>query len=275
MNENLITIGELAARTGLGLKALRLYGARDLLPPAQVDERSGARRYGPAETRRAGHIALLRAAGLPLARIAEVLDADGEDLGHLLDVYRREQEATHAARLTALSYAREVLSGRTPTMFTVAERDLPRRHVLCIRRSVSAHLLADFLAEASETLFGHLLRTRSHLSGPVFAVYHSLVSEDCEGTVEVCVPTDGPVDPGGSVESRIESASREAYVALPKRHGGYQAMAAAHDAVGAWLIERGHARSGPNREVYYPRWADAADGEHVVDVAVPFCPRAA
>jgi hypothetical protein len=36
-----ITIGELATRTRLSLKALRLYGERGLLPPARVDPRTG------------------------------------------------------------------------------------------------------------------------------------------------------------------------------------------------------------------------------------------
>ncbi|WP_224284619.1 MerR family transcriptional regulator, partial [Streptomyces sp. LS1784] len=60
MQENVITIGELAARTRLSLKALRLYGERGLLPPALVDPRTGVRRYGPAQVERARRIALLR-----------------------------------------------------------------------------------------------------------------------------------------------------------------------------------------------------------------------
>ncbi|CAM5506314.1 hypothetical protein SCALM49S_06943 [Streptomyces californicus] len=90
---------------------------RGLLPPAEVDPRTGFRRYGLAQVERARRIALLRATGMPLARIAEVLDSSGEKPVLLLTAYWREQESAHAARRAAVSYAREVLTGGSPTMY--------------------------------------------------------------------------------------------------------------------------------------------------------------
>ncbi|MEV7187298.1 MerR family transcriptional regulator [Kitasatospora sp. NPDC093102] len=269
MQENVITIGELAARTRLSLKALRLYGERGLLPPALVDPRTGVRRYGPAQVERARRIALLRAAGLPLARIAAVLDADGgEGAGEReLLAYWREREAEHAARREAVGYAREVLMGRSTTMFEIAERDVPEQHVLFVRRHVDAAALPGFLAEASTLLLGRLREVGACLSGPLFAVYHGLVGEDCDALVEVCAPTPNAVGPHGPFGVRIEPAHREAYTALTRQRTA--AMAAVHDAVGAWVTARGYGRGGPNREVYYPNWASGGPEEHVADVAVP------
>ncbi|MGW6687653.1 MerR family transcriptional regulator [Streptomyces sp. NPDC054961] len=271
MQEEWITIGELAVRTRLSPKALRLYGDRGLLPPAQVDSRTRFRHYGPAQVERARRIALLRATGMPLARIAAVLDSSGEEESvRLLDAYRREQDSAHAARREAVGYAMEVLTGRSPTLYEITERDVPEQKVVFTQRHVTAAGLPAFLAEASELLFSHLRQAGACLSGPVFAVYHGLVSEDSDGPVEVCAPTRNEAGPAGRVGLRIEPAHREAYTALTKRHDGYPAMAPAHDAVGAWLAERGYARSASNREVYYPSWATAEPGEHVADVAVPF-----
>lgn len=269
VQENVITIGELAARTRLSLKALRLYGERGLLPPALVDPRTGVRRYGPAQVERARRIALLRAAGLPLARIAAVLDADGgEGAGEReLLAYWREREAEHAARREAVGYAREVLMGRSTTMFEIAERDVPEQHVLFVRRHVDAAALPGFLAEASTLLLGRLREVGACLSGPLFAVYHGLVGEDCDALVEVCAPTPNAVGPHGPFGVRIEPAHREAYTALTRQRTA--AMAAVHDAVGAWVTARGYGRGGPNREVYYPNWASGGPEEHVADVAVP------
>ncbi|MFF4927230.1 MerR family transcriptional regulator [Kitasatospora sp. NPDC001261] len=280
MQDDTITIGELAARTRLSLKALRLYGARGLLPPALVDPRTGVRRYGPAQVERARRIALLRAAGLPLARIAAVLDAaesDGDAGERELLAYWREREAEHAARREAVGYAREVLAGRGTAVFEVAERDVPEQHVLFVRRHVDAAALPGFLAEASGLLLGRLREVGACLSGPLFAVYHGLVGEDCEALVEVCAPTPdavgpngvGPhgVGPHGPFAVRVEPAHREAYTALARRRTA--AMAAAHDAVAAWVAARGYGRGGPNREVYHPNWATAGPQEHVADVAVP------
>ncbi|MFE7528234.1 MerR family transcriptional regulator [Kitasatospora sp. NPDC057542] len=269
MQENVITIGELAARTRLSLKALRLYGERGLLPPALVDPRTGVRRYGPAQVERARRIALLRAAGLPLARIAAVLDADGgEGAGEReLLAYWREREAEHAARREAVGYAREVLIGRSTTMFEIAERDVPEQHVLFVRRHVDAAALPGFLPEASTLLLGRLWEVGACLSAPLFAVYHGLVGEDCDALVEVCAPTPNAVGPHGPFGVRIEPAHREAYTALTRQRTA--TMAAAHDAVGAWVTARGYGRGGPNREVYYPNWASGGPEEHVADVAVP------
>ncbi|WP_327677677.1 MerR family transcriptional regulator [Kitasatospora sp. NBC_00458] len=283
MHEDLISIGELAALTRLSPKALRLYGERGLLTPALVDPRTGFRRYALTQVERARRIALLRAVGMPLARIAELLDAGGADSHpddegtpvqvRLLDAYWREQESAHTARREAVGYARAVLSGRPLTMYRIDEREVPAQKVLYTRRHVTAADLAGFLGEASELLLAHLRQTDACLSGPIFSIFHGHVSEESDGPVEVCAPTMNTVEPAERIGVRIEPACREAYTRLTKEHKDFATMTAIHDAVGAWVGEHGYVRSGPNREVYYPNWATAAPDEHVADVAVPFHPR--
>jgi len=157
-------------------------------------------------------------------------------------------------------------------MYEITERDVSEQKVLFTQRHLTAADLPGFLAESSELLFSHLRQAGACLSGPVFAIFHGLVSEDSDGPVEVCAPTQNAVGPAGLIGVRIEPAHREAYTAMTKRHEDYPAMAAAHDAVGAWLAEHGHVRSASNREVYYPNWATAEPDEHVADVAIPFHP---
>ena len=70
-----LSIGEFARRSGLSLKALRLYDARGLLPPVRVDDGSGYRFYAPEQLERAHTIALLRRLDMPLSTIADVLGA--------------------------------------------------------------------------------------------------------------------------------------------------------------------------------------------------------
>ncbi|MFB7616105.1 MerR family transcriptional regulator [Kitasatospora sp. NPDC056181] len=272
MNEDLIGIGELAARTGLSHKALRLYGDRGLLPPAHVDPRTGFRRYGPDQVERARRIALLRAVGMPLALIAGVLDPGGAESVRLLDVYWRKEQSVHEARREAVGYAREVLAGRIPRMYEMAERDVPEQKVLFVRRHVTAGGLPDFLGGATEAIFDHMRSTGACPSGPVFTVYHGLVTDDSDGPVEVCVPTTNTVEPAGPIGVRIEPAHREAYTALAKRPRDFATMAALHDSVLSWIAEQGYVRVGGSREVYYPNWGTAEEGEHVADVAGVFVP---
>ncbi|MFJ4793050.1 MerR family transcriptional regulator [Kitasatospora purpeofusca] len=273
MHEDLITIGELSARTRLSPKALRLYGDRGLLAPARVDPDTGVRRYGLAQVERARRIALLRAVGMPLARIAAVLDADADTAPHLLDAYWREQESSHLARREAVGYARAVLTGRGSTMYRIAEREVPEQKVLCLRGQVTAAGLVEFIGGASESLLAHLGSTGACLSGPIFTVFHGHVSEESDGPVEVCAPTLNTVEPVGRIAVRIHPAHREAYTELTARTRDFAAMATVHDAVGAWVAEQGYERCGGNREVYYPNFMTAEPHEHTSDVTVPFRPR--
>ena len=60
----LLTIGELAQRTGVARSALRYYEDLDILQPN--DRRSGQRRYGEAAVALIGAILLLREVGFSL-----------------------------------------------------------------------------------------------------------------------------------------------------------------------------------------------------------------
>lgn len=67
-------IGEIARRSGLSPKALRLYDDAGLLVPRAVDQVTGYRTYGRDQVPRARLIARLRGVGMGLARIAQVCD---------------------------------------------------------------------------------------------------------------------------------------------------------------------------------------------------------
>lgn len=85
-------IGEIAARTGLTVRALRHYERIGLLAP-HARTAAGHRRYGASDVARLQQIVSLRAVGLPLAAIRDLLDAPGSDPAATLD--------RHAARLRA------------------------------------------------------------------------------------------------------------------------------------------------------------------------------
>ncbi|HJG51540.1 MAG TPA: MerR family transcriptional regulator, partial [Brachybacterium faecium] len=77
MDQTLLSIGELAAASGLSPKALRLYDDSELLVPRRVDPFTGYRSYGRDQVRRARFIAALRGLGMGLARIRVLCDLDG------------------------------------------------------------------------------------------------------------------------------------------------------------------------------------------------------
>lgn len=68
------TVQELAERAGISGRTLRHYHRVGLLEPDRIGG-NGYRYYGPAAVARLQRILLLRETGMPLARIAEALDA--------------------------------------------------------------------------------------------------------------------------------------------------------------------------------------------------------
>ena len=68
----LLTIGELAQRTGVARSALRYYEELDILQPN--DRRSGQRRYDEAAVALVGAILLLREVGFSLNEIRQIMD---------------------------------------------------------------------------------------------------------------------------------------------------------------------------------------------------------
>ena len=103
-----MTIGEFALLTGLTPKALRHYDAKGLLSPASVDPRSGYRGYALGQLREAGLIAVLRAAELPLAVVAETMSA-AEPASTLARVRERlvEERRAQDAALAAAEWLLE------------------------------------------------------------------------------------------------------------------------------------------------------------------------
>lgn len=73
----MLTIGRLASYAGVSIRAVRHYHQVGLLPEPERDA-SGYRSYGAAAVLRLIRIRTLAEAGVPLARVRELLDADPE-----------------------------------------------------------------------------------------------------------------------------------------------------------------------------------------------------
>jgi len=90
---------EAARRLGVSAKALRLYEQRDLVAPGRTA--AGWRVYGPDEMARAGQVVALRALGLSLTQVAQVLGGQGQALEPALAAHqaRLEQQGRQLAGL--------------------------------------------------------------------------------------------------------------------------------------------------------------------------------
>lgn len=136
--DELYSIGELARRTGLTVKAIRFYSERGLVPPTDRTA-AGYRRYDLAAVARLDLIRTLRELGLDLATIRSVLDRETA----LSDV-----AAAHAEALTVQI---RTLRLRRAILTTVADRNPPPEALTLMHRlsQLSATqrqaLITDFL----------------------------------------------------------------------------------------------------------------------------------
>jgi DNA-binding transcriptional MerR regulator len=104
-----LTIGELASYAGVTVRAVRHYHARGLLPEPERDH-SGYRRYRADAVLELIRIRTLAGAGVPLARVRELLRADEEEFAAAVkdideklreEIRERQRHRERIARLTA------------------------------------------------------------------------------------------------------------------------------------------------------------------------------
>ncbi|WP_327091156.1 MerR family transcriptional regulator [Nonomuraea sp. NBC_01738] len=104
-----MTIGELAAYAGVTVRAVRHYHAKGLLAEPERDA-SGYRRYGAADVVELIRIRTLAEAGVPLARVRELLQAGEEEFAAAVadidrrlraEIRERQRHRERIARLTA------------------------------------------------------------------------------------------------------------------------------------------------------------------------------
>ncbi|MGW7496451.1 MerR family transcriptional regulator [Streptomyces luteogriseus] len=280
-NLELLTIGAFAARARLSAKALRLYDRLGLLAPAHVDEMTGYRYYRAGQAERARLVAMLRQLDMPLARIAEVVEAgDGAGAAELLGAYWADVEARVAGQRTLAEYLRGRLSGRSSEMygkFAVETVETPAQVVICEKR----HTLADELPAWIGAALGRLMQAAGEcggVAGVPYVAYHAEVSMESDGPAEACVPVDDEAAARAWVERRgrawetkvrVEPARRLAYTRITKAQVAHPQILAAFEAVEQWMAERGLTATGPCRELYFADWAATGPGDPACDVAFP------
>src|ERR1051325_8299316 len=138
--ENLVSIGQFAEASRLSQKALRLYAANGLLPPAWTDPSSGYRYYRVEQLQAARLIGLLRTAGMPLAEIGAFL---ARPTPEALDAVAARLQDELAERTEVLAYVRRIL--KEEPMFEVETKQMPAQRYRSRREAVTIAELEPFI----------------------------------------------------------------------------------------------------------------------------------
>jgi DNA-binding transcriptional MerR regulator len=137
----MLTIGQLAAYAGVTVRAVRHYHAKGLLPEPERDH-SGYRRYDAKAVVDLIKIRTLAEAGVPLARVHELLHADDEELAAAVaeidrrlrrEIRERQEHRHHIAKLAAgdslslpdevVGYLDQMRAAGIPEALVEGERD--------------------------------------------------------------------------------------------------------------------------------------------------------
>lgn len=258
--DHLVSIGRFSDLTRLSVKALRHYDKLGLLTPAEIDPRTGYRRYRLSQAGTAEAIRVLRGLDMSLDDIAAVLRAEDDAAGTaVLRAHRERLVAALADAEHRLDHIERLIKQEEPLVpYTVTTRTVPDQTVASLRREASLETVGAVVGEGFGLLFGAIVARGTEPAGMPFLVMHDVIDADASGTIEMCIPVAEPLALDAPTTSRTVEGGR---VATVVHHGAYDEVGPAYHALAGWMADEGCEPAGPPREIYLndPTEVDAAD----------------
>ncbi|OYO08505.1 MerR family transcriptional regulator [Enemella evansiae] len=177
-----LSIGELARASGLTVKRLRHYHDIGVLPAARTDPASGYRWYHPDQVADAVLLQRLRASGVPLPEVGEILSSPERRHDLVIEALRRTRSALERARDRVDEAA--LLLESLPEV-PLAIRRIPDQWVCTARAELTCEECPAWFGE----IFPRLYAAAGGLPvGPVGACYGTAFFEEGRGPVQAIVP---------------------------------------------------------------------------------------
>ncbi|MEU1545847.1 MerR family transcriptional regulator [Nocardia sp. NPDC005745] len=180
----MLTIGELASYAGVTVRAVRHYHAKGLLPEPERDH-SGYRRYDAGTLVELIKIRTLAEAGVPLARVRELLQADEEEFAAAVaDIDKRlraeiRQRQRHRERIAHLAAGENLALPPEVVEFLDRLRALGvEERIVEVERDGWIPLAAHSPARVSEWV----ARKREQIAEPQFIDFYLALGQALEWT---------------------------------------------------------------------------------------------
>lgn len=262
-------IGALARLSRLSVKALRLYDAEGLLPPAHVDSDTGYRYYRRGQVRAAASIALLRSLDVPLATIRELLAAGDPDRLRALLAGERERAARELARRRrALDSLERLMTAGDLMPYEIATVDEPALAMAALTRQVDPERMARDVGAMAVELTRLAARGGWGAEGPWCGLYPVDLAD--RATVTLAMPVAPRADLGDGPARLVRLPGGPAAATL--HAGAYDELPLAYGALLSWIHERGREPAGPVRETYLNDPARVPAPELATRVSIPLEP---
>ena len=265
----LMPIGTFAKASRLSVKSLRNYDESGLLVPHRVDPQSSYRYYDVTQLARADAIRSLRTVGMPLAKIAEVLDgADTERLlmSHLETLESQRDELNRQAQ--ELQRRINLKEFQMTTDVTIKSQDATA--VATWRTPTTYEQVFTHIPEGFGRVMAYLGEQQVHPVGAPFTVFHQAPDGDSEGDIAMAVPISSVSAVGDSDEFQIVIDEIPAGPTASIMHkGSYANMGESYATVVSWIAEHGHTIVGPARETYFNSPADVSEADLLTEISFP------
>jgi effector-binding domain-containing protein len=256
--------------TRLSVKALRLYDENGLLPPAHVDPSSGYRYYELGQANRAEAVRILRSVDMPLDEIRAILDAEDPEIARQQLKEHRERLAERlAAQERMLNYL-EILIQREDGIMPYEVQVIEEAPMMIAATRVHTTLqrIGSDIGKGFGTLMQAMMAEGVAPAGAPMILFHSIIDEETDGDIEICVPIAGPFAGNPDVHGReLEGGP----MATTIHHGPYEEIAPAYHTVTGWISEHGHEVVGAAREIYLNDPLVVPPHELMTRVQFPIC----
>ena len=204
---------------------------------------------------------------MPLAEVAQFLT---DPSPARLRAWWQEQETVLRRRAGLVAYLQVKLSEGAPPMFDVRTREVAAEQVATVSAQVLQSELNSFIPATSTRLRKLIAAQGGHEVGHELVLYHSMITPDVEGTVEVCVPFTGTIEPADDVTVRVEPARTEAFARVTKGQVlNPRSCTPSTRSPGGCASTGTDGRCAPR---VYSAVDTAKESDEVVDVAFPFVP---
>lgn len=191
----MLGIGEFAGLTGLSVKALRHYDEKGVLVPAEIDDRSGYRRYAETQVRAGVVIHALRDARVPLPAVsAAIVSGEAE---RALESHRRRILEQREQEDQTFRSAKSVLHALAVPV-TVSERTMPAQPFVGQAITVPVDDAEALTDEDANQVFGALFAQLQAAGLGPSGQFWTAVRAGERGTIELvcCWPTFSAVQEG-------------------------------------------------------------------------------
>jgi DNA-binding transcriptional MerR regulator len=269
----LLAIGDFARATHMTVKTLRHYHENGLLEPAEIDTRTGYRRYAADQIATAHIIRRFRELDMPLSEIRAVLTAPDLQARNELIVDHLNRLESQLDRTQGVVASLRDLLQHPASVPQIQHRSIKATASAAVSELLDVKDALSWYRGALAELHATLAAQRAPASGPAGGVFSNALFSDGRGEATMFIPCDTPFRSIGRVKPMLVPASE---VAIIVHSGALANVDLAYGALAKYVAQHELAVVGPIREHYVISPYDTAEeSKWRTEIAWPIFPTGA